>query len=184
MVFDAAVLQLAKPHAQIRLATLQLFDELFARSHMFRQLTVGNYTAIMNLALGINGEKLPAPENWARKVKTLGLILLKEWNDKFGPGYRQLEIGFNQIRALLKLESFPDRAALAQLEFDGSREKQEAEERKRAKRRKEYEEALLAVEEAAPVMKETLQTLVGIASNSVLSNKALTDPWLSSRNRV
>jgi hypothetical protein len=160
LVFDAAMLHLAKPHAQIRLATLQLIDELFSRSHLFRQLVVANYTAITNLALGINGGKLPSPETWAKMVKTLGLVLIKEWNDKFGPGYKQLEIGFNQLRATLRLETFPGRVALIDLEFEGSKEKQEAEARRAERRRKDYEDVLVKIEDAAPSMRDALETIV------------------------
>ncbi|KAI9032305.1 hypothetical protein DFJ74DRAFT_331220 [Hyaloraphidium curvatum] len=159
LVFDAALLHLGKPHAQIRFSALQLYDELFSRSHLFRQLTAENYVPITNLALGINGEKLPPPEKWAKRAKTLGLVLVKEWSDRFGPGYKQLEIGLEQVRSLLGLDSFPTRADVADMEFAATREQREADARIAGRRLKEYRDALGRIEEATPLMKETLQTM-------------------------
>ena len=44
--------QLKREHAEIRLSTFQIIDELFRRSHKFRCLLLENFQAYLELTLG------------------------------------------------------------------------------------------------------------------------------------
>lgn len=48
--------QLAEDHAEIRLSCYQVIDELFNRSHAFRELVVSEFQTFLELAVGKNSD--------------------------------------------------------------------------------------------------------------------------------
>lgn len=50
--FELLWSQLKREHAEIRLSTFQIIDELFTRSHKFRELLLENFQSYLELTLG------------------------------------------------------------------------------------------------------------------------------------
>ncbi|CAG8600455.1 719_t:CDS:10 [Ambispora gerdemannii] len=90
--------QLKSKRAQVRYSALQLIDVLFNRSKRFRDLVTNNLTEILRLTIGLHQTSLPPPANIAIKLKRLGVVLLKQWNEKFGIFYKQLTLTYRIIK--------------------------------------------------------------------------------------
>lgn len=54
---------LARNHSQVRLAAFQLLDELFQRSHAFRELVVAKLKTVIELTLDTDAMSLPPPKS-------------------------------------------------------------------------------------------------------------------------
>ncbi|RUP47848.1 hypothetical protein BC936DRAFT_145270 [Jimgerdemannia flammicorona] len=109
--------QLEKNHAQIRYSSLQLVEQLFSRSHHFRQLLAADYPSFLQLTVGIHRKTLPPPENVAAKLAEYGTTLVKQWYEKFGDTYKPLTLGYQYLKnnmrvnfADLSLASYTTRA--------------------------------------------------------------------------
>ena len=76
--------------AQIRYSALQVVDELFQRSHAFREQLAARFPDFMNLVLGLKGQSLPPPEDAAEMLQTLAWECIERWHRQFGPAYRQV----------------------------------------------------------------------------------------------
>ena len=50
--YDLLMVQLVKDHSEIRLSTFQMIDELFNRSHAFRELIIEDFKTLLELAVG------------------------------------------------------------------------------------------------------------------------------------
>jgi hypothetical protein len=61
IVFEQAMDALAYEHAQVRLSAVQLIDELFGRSHLFRTLLVTHLRRFVSLAIGLDDVEDPLP---------------------------------------------------------------------------------------------------------------------------
>ncbi|RCI04114.1 hypothetical protein CU098_005004, partial [Rhizopus stolonifer] len=92
--FDNVMAQLQKRHAQIRYSSLQLIEQLFERSKLFRKLLTEEFPQFTELLIGINSERLPPPPTVAEKLKRYALALIKNWHIKYGEKYRQIDISF------------------------------------------------------------------------------------------
>lgn len=93
-IFHMLTFQLSRGHSQIRFCTLLLIDELFRRSHCFRNLLLrhDHLNNFVELTLGLNEEKpLPPPKAWAKDLKKKSIECIDFWHDKFKEGYPSLK---------------------------------------------------------------------------------------------
>ena len=76
---------------------MQLAEELFQRSHRFRELLADEFPAFLSLTVGIQKRTLPPPPNVAAKLKQYALALVKSWHEKYAALYRPLGIGYDYL---------------------------------------------------------------------------------------
>ncbi|ORE04902.1 hypothetical protein BCV72DRAFT_6913 [Rhizopus microsporus var. microsporus] len=95
VAFIHVMAQLHKNHSQIRYSSLQLIEQLFDRSKLFRELLTEDFPVFVQLVVGFNDRKLPPPPQIAAKLKQYALALIKNWYIKYGEIYRQISISFD-----------------------------------------------------------------------------------------
>ncbi|KAM5271923.1 UV-stimulated scaffold protein A [Ctenodactylus gundi] len=116
--------QLARDHAEIRLSTFQIMDQLFARSHHFRVLLVSDFQEFLELTLGTDHEQpLPPPREAAQRLRQAALHTVEAWNQKFGEAYKKLALGYHFLRHTKKVD-FQDVNARTLAERKREEEKQ------------------------------------------------------------
>ena len=97
--------QLEKQHAEIRLSSLQIINEIFSRSHVFRELLTDNFQHFLELTMGTNAEvPLPEPANVAVILKTQSSQAMEKWHEKYGSYYKKLALGYNYLKRVKKFE--------------------------------------------------------------------------------
>ena len=90
---------LSKDHAEVRLSSFQVMNELFQRSHLFRELLTSNFQRFVSLSCGTEPTApLPPPPTAAERLKEEALLAIRQWVGKFGDGYPKLKIGFNFLK--------------------------------------------------------------------------------------
>lgn len=82
---------------KIRYSSLQLIEQLFARSKHFRDLLTEDFPLFVQLSVGIQDKKLPPPVQVAGKLKDYALALIKAWFLKYGERYHQLGVAFDLL---------------------------------------------------------------------------------------
>ncbi|CAL1526143.1 unnamed protein product [Lymnaea stagnalis] len=91
--------QLKRKHSEIRLSTFQVADELFNRSHAFREMLVNHLQHFLTLTTETEPNMpLPPPKAAANKLKAETLHAVQRWHDKFGQGYRKLALGYEYLK--------------------------------------------------------------------------------------
>ncbi|CAG2056827.1 unnamed protein product, partial [Timema podura] len=104
-VYHLVIHQLGKEHAEIRYSAFQICDELFRRSHVFRELLVSNLQYVMEVTAETCPDRpLPPPRAVALDLKKLALRVIQEWNKEFGDGYKKLHLGFNFLKHCKKVD--------------------------------------------------------------------------------
>ncbi|ESO96797.1 hypothetical protein LOTGIDRAFT_159535 [Lottia gigantea] len=99
---------LEKDHAEIRLSCFKIIDELFNRSHCFRDLLVSEFQTFLELTVGINHDlPLPAPIAISRTLRAETLKSIQQWFEKFGEAYKKLVLGYNFLKSC-KMVDFND----------------------------------------------------------------------------
>nr|CAD7394689.1 unnamed protein product [Timema cristinae] len=105
-VYHLVIHQLGKEHAEIRYSAFQICDELFRRSHVFRELLVSNLQYVMEVTAETCPDRpLPPPRAVALDLKKLALRIIQEWNQEFGDGYKKLRLGFNFLKHCKKVRN-------------------------------------------------------------------------------
>lgn len=137
--------QLKKKHCEIRFSAFQICDEIFRKSHCFRELLLKDFLQFVDLVLGLNPQKpLPKPDTVARKLKQKSVEAIQCWYDKFSDGYLTLKRAYNYLRDCKKVD-FAELTARTEAERQqAEEERQRAEEvknRKIEKIKKELEES-------------------------------------------
>lgn len=93
---------------QVRYLAIQIIDELFMRSKLFRTLVVENLDQLMSLSVGFRRDlPLPAPPSVASLLRSKAIEFLEKWNVSFGVHYRQLRLGYDYLKNTLRLQ-FPN----------------------------------------------------------------------------
>ncbi|KAJ2910562.1 hypothetical protein GGI21_000743 [Coemansia aciculifera] len=181
--FQALLRALSKEHAQIRLSSLQAINELFVRSHEFRQLVVGELPCIMGLVFGAYQRPLPRPSEHAALLKQLGCECMYLWTEKYGAAYQRLVLGFRYLRYTVGVD-FKAAARAVKRNDPVQRERMRV---GRLENRREYmERVLLAVRmelmSMRPAIEEALWTLNGCFTILIPDIADLFgDPYSSSR---
>lgn len=145
--------QLKKKHAEIRFSCFQIYNEIFCRSHCFRELLLKDFIKFIDLVLGLDPKNpLPKPEAVARKLKQKCVETLQSWYDSYGKGYPTLRRGYVYLRDCKKVD-------FAELTARTEAERQRAEEeRQRTEelKRKKIEKVTNELEEHTPEIKNSL----------------------------
>lgn len=115
-----------KEHAEIRLSSFQVLDQLFQRSHSLRQLMCADFQKIISLGnirvhiiikvnhfIIVSGvDPLPPPQNVATKLKEQSLLTIKQWVEKYGDGYPKLKLGYNYLKHNKKVSLLSNKLVL------------------------------------------------------------------------
>ncbi|XP_038070898.1 UV-stimulated scaffold protein A-like [Patiria miniata] len=97
--FNLLSSQLAEDHAEIRLSSFQIMNELFNRSHRFRELLVADMQEFLELTVGTTSDMpLPPPRAAAKLLKEQALKAIQEWNAKYGKAYKKLALGYGFLK--------------------------------------------------------------------------------------
>ncbi|KAL8616586.1 hypothetical protein ACOMHN_036618 [Nucella lapillus] len=98
--FRFLMMQLNREHAEIRLSTFQVIDEIFNRSHAFRELLVTDFQTFLALTVETDqhSQPLPPPKAAANKLKADTLRAVQQWQDKYGAAYRKLALGYRYLQ--------------------------------------------------------------------------------------
>ena len=126
--------KLKKNHAEIRFSAFQICDEIFRRSHCFRELLLKDFLQFVDLVLGLDPKKpLPKPNAVAQKLKQKCVVVIQYWYDHFSDGYLILKQAYKYLRDCKKVD-FAELTARTESERQrAEEERQKAEEIKRKK---------------------------------------------------
>uniref|UniRef100_A0A915Q6F0 UV-stimulated scaffold protein A n=1 Tax=Setaria digitata TaxID=48799 RepID=A0A915Q6F0_9BILA len=118
---------------EYRLATLQLCNELFQRSHVFRVRLISHLQEILLYTAETDPIHYPSPppKETARILKLETLKLVKLWHEKYAEAYPRLNFAVNFLRCSKSLD-FENASAQLQAE----RQRTEEEDRKKDERGK------------------------------------------------
>ena len=96
---DTVMSHLGENHAEVRLSAFQVIDELFRRSHLFRELLLSDFQKFSGLVTGTDPRQpLPLPKMVSSKLKEKSLLAIRQWHDKFGEGYPRLKLSYNYLK--------------------------------------------------------------------------------------
>ena len=97
--------QLKKCHAEIRLSSFQIINELFFRSHVFRELLLADFGLFLELTVETDhNQPLPPPKSAANTLKGKVLEAIECWFQKFGTHYKKLHLGYCYLKRTKKVE--------------------------------------------------------------------------------
>ncbi|XP_071482724.1 UV-stimulated scaffold protein A-like [Diadema antillarum] len=103
--FHLIITQLEEDHAEIRLSAFQVINELFSRSHRFRELLVADMQEYLELTVETNVDfPLPPPKPAAKLLKEQALRAMQEWHNKFGKAYKKLGLGYTFLKNCKKVD--------------------------------------------------------------------------------
>ena len=103
--YHLVLTQLKKNHAEIRLSSFQIINELFIRSHALRELLLTDFQIFMELTVETDPKQpLPPPTAVAKRLKEKSLQAIESWYEKFGPHYKKLDLGYNYLKRVKKVE--------------------------------------------------------------------------------
>lgn len=126
--YHLVLTQLKKDHAEIRLSSFQIINELFLRSHTFREMLLIDFQIFLELTVETDYKQpLPPPKSAAKILKEKALEAIDSWYRKFGPHYKKLDLGYSYLKRVKNVE-FNSRTARTQAE------RRQSEERERRKR--------------------------------------------------
>ncbi|KAI8925562.1 hypothetical protein BC831DRAFT_401059 [Entophlyctis helioformis] len=106
---------LRRKHSQVRFACVQLADELFMRSALFRKLLVGAMGEVLLLCFGNenDGEELPPPREWSHRLVRLAAACIAKWHAQFGSMYGQLLVAMQTAQPAVARIASGDAASTA-----------------------------------------------------------------------
>ncbi|KFQ61378.1 UV-stimulated scaffold protein A, partial [Pelecanus crispus] len=91
--------RLKEQHAEMRFSAFQIVQELFARSHSFRTLTISKFQEFLELTVGIDHEQpLPPPREVAQKLRKAAIKSVQDWHEKYGEAYKKLALGYHFLK--------------------------------------------------------------------------------------
>lgn len=123
--YHLLISQLEKGHSEIRLSAFQMIEELFERSHCFRELLVANFQHFLELTVETDYDHpLPPPKTAAELLKSTAYSSIQKWYDKFGEEYKRLTLGFNFLKTCKKID-FNGIRARSEVQQRLEREKEE-----------------------------------------------------------
>eukprot|EP00035_Acanthoeca_spectabilis_P011463 m.201962 g.201962 ORF g.201962 m.201962 type:complete len:503 (+) comp15354_c0_seq7:2635-4143(+) len=104
--YKTAVTIMGREHAQIRLGCLHLYQYLFMRSALFRELAVLDFQTMVELCIGVDdvSKPLPPPKRFARDLRTEALKFVQGAHAKFGTDYKQISLAYNFLRRRHKVD--------------------------------------------------------------------------------
>ena len=103
-LYRMVMTQLQKEHSEIRLSSLQIINEIFLRSHAFRELLVDDFQEFLKLTVGVNSEKaLPEPNAVATVLRSQAFEAIEKWHQKYGQHYKKLALGYKYLKRVKKI---------------------------------------------------------------------------------
>nr|XP_023655770.1 UV-stimulated scaffold protein A isoform X1 [Paramormyrops kingsleyae]XP_023655771.1 UV-stimulated scaffold protein A isoform X2 [Paramormyrops kingsleyae] len=162
--YNLLMSRLAEEHAEVRLSALQMAGELFSRSHHFRTLLVSSLQEFLELTVETDPEQpLPPPKEAARRLKTLAIRTVQDWQAAYGQAYKKLALGYHFLKQVKKVD-FQDVQARTLAERKRQEEKQKRLERiykdKVTKATTEMEETSAEIQECLTEMDSCLKLLM------------------------
>ena len=104
--YDLLMHHLAEEHAEVRLSAHCLVDELFKRSHTFRECLLDTFQEYLALAVGVDADRpLPPPVGAAKVLKARTLLSIKNWTETYGGGYPKLKLSYNYLKYNLRVST-------------------------------------------------------------------------------
>ena len=104
-VYHLVMTQLKKDHSEIRLSAFQIIDQLFMRSHVFRELLLEEFQVFLELTVESDfSVRLPPPKSAAEILKQKALEAIEKWNQKFGSHYKKLALGYTYLKRVKHIE--------------------------------------------------------------------------------
>ncbi|XP_031572194.1 UV-stimulated scaffold protein A-like [Actinia tenebrosa] len=129
--YHILITQLKKKHSEIRFSCFQIIQELFSRSHVFRELILGEFQVFMELVIGVDSNiPLPPPLKTAKTLKEKGVEAVESWHQKYGSHYKKLDLGYQYLKRIKHIE------------FDAIRTRSLAERRQAEEREKRRQKIL------------------------------------------
>ena len=69
------------------------------RSHVFRELLVSRFQQLLEITIETDADQpLPPPYPAASQLKQQTLLAIQQWNEKFGPSYPKLKLGYEFLK--------------------------------------------------------------------------------------
>lgn len=125
--YQALLVRLRMKNCRNRSLSLEVMDEFFCRSKVFRRLVVDNLDEIMALSIGhLPEQPLPKPIEEARRLQLLAFHTIHKWNETFGTLYRELSLAADF------LNMHPEYHQMYEVVTPGLREANEQQEREKA----------------------------------------------------
>ncbi|KAI9323081.1 hypothetical protein BX666DRAFT_1883161 [Dichotomocladium elegans] len=159
MAFEFWFAQLKTEHAQVRYSCVQFAEELFGRSHRFRELLTDEFPSFLSLTIGIQNRRLPPPANVAAKLKQYTVALVKTWHTKYSRTYRPVGIGYEYLRHQGLLDQ-PNAQSLEAIHADDSR-RADRHARIQVVSERRIAQIELEIDEHMDLFRENLQTMEG-----------------------
>ncbi|OQR77660.1 exosome complex exonuclease RRP44-like [Tropilaelaps mercedesae] len=104
-VFYLLTTQLEKDHAEVRLSAVQVIDQLFRRSHLFRTLLLDKFQTFLEQTVETDPDNpLPPPKTASKELKMTTLRLVKEWHREFESGYKSLSLALHFLETCKRVE--------------------------------------------------------------------------------
>ncbi|KAK7582477.1 hypothetical protein V9T40_013922 [Parthenolecanium corni] len=98
-VYCTLVDYLKKPHSELRYNAFFIFNIYFKNYARFRESGIDNLRSILELTTFLNYDTpLPPPKAIANELNKFTLKCIRDWNQKFGPSYKKLEICYQFLR--------------------------------------------------------------------------------------
>nr|CAB3267583.1 UV-stimulated scaffold protein A-like [Phallusia mammillata] len=162
--FQLIISQLHKDHAEVRLSAFQIVNELFMRSHLFRQLLLDMFNEYMDLTMEVDFENpLPPPRHIAEKLKSDSLVAMKAWHDKYGIAYSKLALAMHFLQNVKKIKfdaATPQNNVERQVESSRNAQRQIINGMKLDKLTKTIDKNLWEIKQCATEIKNCLLLLV------------------------
>lgn len=153
-IFQAALGRLRMKNCRNRSLSLEVMDEFFSRSKVFRRLVVDNLDEIMALSVGHLAEQpLPKPIEEARRLQLLAFDMIRKWNEKHGTLYRELAIAADF------LNMHPEYHQMYEVVTPGVREANDQQEREKAWDLQQFQELARDFESKTADMRSVLRQI-------------------------
>ncbi|XP_041477105.1 UV-stimulated scaffold protein A-like [Lytechinus variegatus] len=151
--FHLVISQLEEEHSEIRLSAFQVINELFSRSHRFRELVVADMQDYMELTIGTNVDlPLPPPKPAAILLKEHALRAMQEWHNKFGKAYKKLGLGYTYLKNCKKVD-------FVNIQARSDAERRRTEERQRRLQQAQQQKLNKVTEEMNEIIPEIQESL-------------------------
>ncbi|KAI0222633.1 UV-stimulated scaffold protein A [Lamellibrachia satsuma] len=106
--FHLVMSQLECDHAEIRLSAFLIIQQLFSRSHCFRELLLARFHSFMQLTMETEPNiPMPPPKLVANSLKKMASDSVQEWYNKYGLAYKKLALAYDYLKTCKKV-SFDD----------------------------------------------------------------------------
>lgn len=126
-LYHLSMTQLNKDHSEVRYGAILLINEIFIRSHVFREMLLAEFQDFLELSVETDPDlPLPPPKAAASDLKIKTLQLIQEWNTKFGEDYKRLNLGYKYLKHCKKVD-FDDARSRSIIQ----RQREEEEQRRR-----------------------------------------------------